>query len=139
MSTKRNFFKKLFTGSMAIFGSSSLVNAASTTSAPSKSGDFTHMVFIWLKEPENEEHRKTFLKNARTYLKKVEVVVTSYIGVPANTPREIVDNSYTFSLVVTFKNKEDQDIYQTHPAHVKFVEDTSDLWNKVQIYDSLKV
>ena len=83
--------------------------------------------------------RKTFLKNARTYLKKVEVVVTSYIGVPANTPREIVDNSYTFSLVVTFKNKEDQDIYQTHPAHVKFVEDTSDLWNKVQIYDSLKV
>ena len=139
MFTKRNFLKKLLAGSTAFLGANSLAMANNKTSLPQKSGDFVHMVYIWLKEPENEEHRKTFIKNANTYLKKVEVIVSSYMGVPANTPREIVDNSYTFSLLVTFKNSEDQDIYQDHPAHVKFVEDTSHLWNKVQIYDSLKV
>ena len=63
----------------------------------------------------------------------------SHIGIPAQTPRDVVDNSYGYSLVCVFKNKEDQDIYQAHVAHKKFIKDTSMLWEKVVVYDSLTV
>ncbi len=36
-----------------------------------------------------------------------------------------------------FKNKEDQDIYQTHPIHLKFIEDCQHLWQKVVVYDAM--
>jgi hypothetical protein len=36
-----------------------------------------------------------------------------------------------------FDNKEDQDIYQTDPVHLKFINDCSHLWQKVLVYDTV--
>ena len=137
MNRKRSFLKKLLLGSSAAFTAQNLFAATKKEAAP-KHGDFVHMVYIWLKEPNNEEHRKTFLKNTKGFLKEIDEIVSWYVGTPANTPRDVVDNSYSFSILVTFKNRADQDIYQEHEAHVDFVEKTSMLWNRVQVYDSLK-
>jgi hypothetical protein len=64
----------------------------------------------------------------------------SHIGVPASTEeRDVVDHSYSVSYMAFFDSKEDQDIYQTHPIHLKFVEDNSHLWKKVVVYDSVDV
>ncbi len=59
-----------------------------------------------------------------------------HIGKPAKTNREVIDNTYTYSLVLSFKNKEMQDKYQTEPGHLKFIQESEALWEKVLVYDS---
>lgn len=109
------------------------------TSSPTTSvgGAFVHMVFFWMKNPHDTESKSIFQKNLRDFLAQIAVINTYNIGVPANTPREVVDNSYNFSLIVTFDNKEGHDVYQEHPAHTKFIKETEHLWKKVLIYDAL--
>lgn len=92
-----------------------------------------HMVFFWLNDGVDADE---FIKATEAFVKQVDVVNSYHLGKPAGTPREVVDNSYSISLVVTFDSKEAQDIYQKHPIHVKYVEENSSRWNKVQIFDS---
>ena len=97
---------------------------------------FVHHVFFWLKNPPDMEVRARFEKAAEDLI-KVETIIDYHIGVPASTSRDVIDTSYTYSILTTYKNKEDQDIYQTHPRHLKFIEDCQELWNKVVVYDSV--
>lgn len=98
-----------------------------------------HHVFFWLKEPCNKNHLEQLLA-ALNKLLKVETIKISHIGVPASTEeRDVVDHTYSVSYMVFFDSQEDQDIYQTHPIHEKFVEDNSHLWEKVVVYDSVDV
>jgi hypothetical protein len=99
---------------------------------------FIHHVFFWLKDPSNQEARSRFEKAARE-LVTVETIVDHHIGVPADTNRDVIDTSYTYSVLTTYKNKEDQDIYQTHPKHLKFIEDCQELWEKVVVFDSVRI
>ena len=96
-------------------------------------GKFVHMVFFWLNEGVDVQ---AFMDGTELFLKEVEVVKSYHLGTPAMTPREVVDNSYSVCLVVTFDSKEDQDIYQEHEAHVKYVEEMKDSWHTVKIFDS---
>ncbi len=102
-------------------------------------GVFIHHVFFWLKEPENESVNKLFLKNLSGFLKECEMIKSVHIGKPAQTPRDVVDNSYTYDLVATFDRKEEQDAYQQHPAHKHFVAETAHVWKRVQVYDSIEL
>lgn len=100
-------------------------------------GSFTHTVLIWLKNPDSQEDRIKFETEVKAFLYNSEFAKEVHIGTPAHTEREIVDSSYTYSLLVTFDSKEDQDAYQKEPVHLKFVEECEHLWNKVLIYDSI--
>ena len=73
----------------------------------------------------------------KSYLDKIHVIKTKYIGIPVASDRSVVDSSYTFSLIVTFNDNADQEIYQSHPAHVDFVENNKSMWEKVVVYDSI--
>lgn len=96
-----------------------------------------HHVFFWLKEPTNTEHRKQFEK-AINKLIAVEVIQKYHIGIPASTlQRDVVDHSYTYSFLLFFNSKTDQDVYQAHPLHIEFVEASKHLWEKVIVYDSV--
>jgi hypothetical protein len=99
---------------------------------------FVHHVYFWLKEPVTKENRTKF-ENALKELVKVETIVDKHLGVPASTSRDVIDGSYSYSLLVTFKNLEDQQIYQTHPIHLKFIADCEDLWERVVVYDSVSI
>jgi hypothetical protein len=99
---------------------------------------FIHHVYFWLKEPVTREARNKFEK-ALKELVTVETIVGYHLGVPAPTNRDVIDTSYSYSLLVTFKNKADQDIYQTHPIHLNFIADCQDLWEKVVVYDSVSI
>lgn len=99
-------------------------------------GDFIHMVFFWLKKPENQDDRQKFKKSLQKFIETNPQLVGAHIGQPASTNRPVIDNSYTFSLVVTFPDIETHDAYQVDPSHIKFVEEAQSLWEKVQIYDS---
>ena len=99
---------------------------------------FIHHVFFWLKEPLTPHVRKRF-EDALEKLVKVETILDHHLGIPASTNRDVIDTSYSYSLLVTFKNKADQDVYQTHPVHLKFIADCQDLWEKVVVYDSVSI
>ena len=48
-------------------------------------------------------------------LAKASIIKQSHIGIPANTQRDVVDNSYDVSWLAFFNNAEEQDSYQTDP------------------------
>ena len=133
MKKRRSFFKKLVltTAGLGLF--SSIVRAGKSDKMIK--GNFVHMVFFWLKP---EVDAVAFIDQSKAFVCQVPEVVSYHIGRPAGTPREVVDNSYSVSLVVTFDSKEDQDAYQKHPVHLKYVDDNKDKWLDVKIYDSWK-
>jgi len=137
---RRKFFKLLLGGTaVTLLGTNTVKALGKSGSDKSIDGDFKHHVFFWLKHPDNKSEREKFLYNLTDFLNSVDVIVGVHIGEPAGTSREVVDNSYHYDLLVTFKNKEDQDKYQEHDAHKKFVSDTSELWSRVIVYDSLSL
>ena len=99
------------------------------------SGRFVHHVLFWLVEPENPSARTEF-EGALRDLASIDLVVANHLGVPAATNREVIENSYTFSMVLTFANKADQDAYQIHPDHLKFIDKYGHLWSKVTVMDT---
>jgi hypothetical protein len=99
---------------------------------------FIHHVYFWLKKPVTGEAKAKF-ENALKKLVTIETIVDFHLGVPAGTSRDVIDTSYSYSLLVTFKNKADQDLYQPHPIHQKFIADCQDLWEKVVVYDSVSI
>lgn len=134
MENRRKFMKKMAAGLAA----TGLVSVSATTEAansPMKKV-FVHHVFFWLKEPKNAEALKEFEKGIEA-LVKVPQIQSYHIGTPVESPREVVDDSFTYSYIAFFKNGADQDIYQTHPIHLKFVDDCQHLWEKVIVYDAI--
>jgi hypothetical protein len=99
-----------------------------------KSG-FVHTVFFWLKEKANKEHH-TALQAGILKLADNDLMLAAYTGTPADTNREVIDSSYDFTITFVFKNKADQDTYQTHPQHLEFIKNCAQYWDKVQVYDA---
>lgn len=135
MKNRRSFIKKAGAGIAAAglipLSKNTMAGEVKITSA------LVHHVFFWLKEPKNEAHKKQLVA-ALNELLKVETIRMSHIGSPAGTEsRDVVDHSYSVSYMVMFDNQKDQDTYQVHPIHTKFVEDNSHLWEKVVVYDSV--
>lgn len=98
---------------------------------------FVHVVYFWLKEDLSDEDRKQFEEEGLGTLATCPTIQKVFYGPPAMTPRDVVDNSYSYAWICHFKNKEDQDAYQVEPIHLKFIEDYSSMWTKVQVYDNL--
>ena len=98
-----------------------------------------HTVFFWLKPDLTAERRAAFMAGVKG-LADSPNVATCRVGVPAHTPREVVDNSYDVQLTVGFDRLEDHDVYQSadDAVHQAFVDRFNDCWAKVLIYDSLE-
>ncbi len=135
MKTRRSFLKKITAGTALATLIFNPVNASGK--ARDYSNVLIHHVFFWMKNPDNQNDRKQF-ENAIHKLTSIKLIHKSHFGVPAPTEdREVVDHSYSYSLMLIFKSKEDQDVYQTHPTHKDFVDNNQHLWDKVVVYDSV--
>ncbi|MEL6810699.1 MAG: Dabb family protein [Bacteroidota bacterium] len=99
-------------------------------------GSFAHNVYIWLKNPESQEDRLAFLESLNKFLNVSTNIQTKHVGTPVASERDVVDDSFSFSIVLTFEDKAAQDRYQDEPAHKLFIEESSHLWEKVLVYDS---
>jgi hypothetical protein len=95
-----------------------------------------HTVYFWLKPGLSAEETKRF-EDLSTAMGKIPGVEHLWVGKPAPTDRPVIDRSYSYGLVVAFKDMAAHDVYQTHPIHDTFREKCSMLWNKVVIYDSI--
>lgn len=101
---------------------------------------FYHCVHFWLKD----EHKsgpafERVLEGVRS-LADSPNMESCRVGVPAGTPREVVDNSYDIQLLAIFPDKAAHDRYQSaeDAVHQNFVDNFKDRWTKVLIYDSLE-
>ena len=104
--------------------------------APSLPGRvFVHHVYFWLKAPGDPEAREALIAGLRR-LTAAPDILWSHIGLPAESERGVVDDSYSVSWLVFFADKAAQDRYQIDPIHLKFVEDCSPLWERVVVYDT---
>jgi hypothetical protein len=50
--------------------------------------------------------------------------------------RDVNDRDFDVALHVVFKDKAAHDAYQTAERHLKFIEESQDLWEKVRVFDS---
>jgi hypothetical protein len=100
---------------------------------------FQHTVHFWLKDDLTQTQRSEFIESVRG-LSASEHVAKCRVGVPAGTPREIVDNSYDVQLTCWFNSPADHDQYQSpdDPVHKAFIESYKDYWTRVLIYDSVE-
>lgn len=97
---------------------------------------FIHHVFFWLKNPGNKQDLNQLMDGLKK-LSKAPTIREFYIGIPAETKRSVIDFSYSVSWLLLFESANDQDIYQTDPVHLKFIEECSQLWRKVIVYDTI--
>jgi hypothetical protein len=103
----------------------------------SKNCSIAHYVLFWLKETLSENEKKDFTKFFEE-LKKVPTIKSLHYGSPANTnQRDVVDNSFSYNLLVYFENMDDLNVYETHPIHLNAVEKYSKYWEKVVVHDSI--
>jgi len=143
MKARRKFIRKLggITAMLAL-GSTARANNMNHSEAGDGNnkeleGGFFHMVFFWLVN-DTQEVKQKFLMELTQFVDQVDEIKKVHVGPPADTDRDVIDNTYSYSLVLTFDSKKEHDIYQEHPAHKKFIENASSLWEKVLVYDSIK-
>ena len=98
---------------------------------------FVHHVFFWLKNPKNKKYYDKLLAGLKG-LGKIEQIKMSHIGLPSvnNFDKPVTDASYSFSVLLIFNSKSDEEQYLVHPLHKKFIDDHKNLWSKVVVYDS---
>lgn len=97
---------------------------------------FAHTVYFWFKNPDNSADKAKFETSLKTFLENSKYAKTNFIGTPPESSRDVVDGSFTYSLIVTFESAEAQEGYQKEEAHLVFIEECKDLWEKVIVYDS---
>ena len=92
-----------------------------------------HQVYFWLHDPANTQE---FLTEAVPMLGRCKTVAKFIAGTPAPTAkREVVDHSFQVSCTIFFDSIEDQDVYQSDPTHLDFIEKYSSMWKTVKVYD----
>lgn len=131
MTTRRKFLTS--TATMALAASLPALGKSEAKKS------LVHHVYFWLKNPTSKEDLNKLIEGISS-LKKIETLRMVKIGVPAaTTKRDVIDDSYSISLLTVFDDVKGHDTYQDHPIHTKFVATYSPLWNKVVVYDSMDI
>jgi hypothetical protein len=93
-----------------------------------------HNVYFWLKSGLDEQALTAFEQGLND-LANDPAVKSGYFGKPADTHRDVVENSYTYGMVLVFDDMAAHDQYQVGAVHLKFVDDNASKWEKVVVYD----
>jgi hypothetical protein len=96
---------------------------------------FIHTVYFWLHEGTSAAAKEQLVNDCYTYLGKIPTVKQLMAGLPAMTPRDVVDNSYGVGLTVILADDAGHDIYQKHDLHMDFIARNKAIWKRVQVYD----
>jgi hypothetical protein len=95
-----------------------------------------HMVFFKLKESTAANQQK-LINACDKHLSGHEGAVYYSAGRMAeDLKRDVNDRDFDVALHLVFKDKAAHDTYQTHPRHLKFIDENKNLWDKVRVFDS---
>jgi hypothetical protein len=93
-----------------------------------------HIALFWLKEQLSDAEILEFEQGLNN-LTKISLVLSGSYGKPADTHRSVVENTYSYGLILLFKDISDHNLYQADPFHQSFVNHNSQKWIKVQVLD----
>ncbi len=95
-----------------------------------------HMVFFTLNDS-TPENRAKLVGACDEYLDDHDGTVYYSAGAIAEDfDRPVNVRDFDVALHVVFKDKAAHDVYQTHPRHLKFIEENKDTWKQVRVFDS---
>lgn len=141
MMERRRFIKQAgatvaLAGVAGSFAQSCTPPQAGLTAAESRE-QIAHYVLFWLSPDLSEAEIEDFA-NFFEELRPIPGIKSLHYGRPAPTnPRDVVDNSFTYNLLVYFDSMEEIDVYETHPIHLEAIEKYSKFWNRVVVHDSV--
>lgn len=95
-----------------------------------------HYVLFWLNDDLSEQEVNDFSAFFEELKAIPEIKSLHYGRAAASHPRDVVDNSFSYNLLVYFDSMDDLNVYETHPIHVDAIEKYSKYWNKVMVHDS---
>lgn len=121
---------------LVLFSLTYSLSAQESKSAPEFDPAFVHSVYFWLHNPDDASDRASFEKAIYKLLANSKYTKTNFLGIPPKSTREVVDDSFTYNLFVTFESAEAQEAYQVEEAHLAFIEEAKSLWKKVVVYDA---
>ncbi|RNL88083.1 Dabb family protein [Sinomicrobium pectinilyticum] len=133
---KRRNFVKTATAAVAV---STVAPALATSVTGEKASDkvVNHYVLFWLKKDLTEQQVEEFTGFFKM-LRTVPGIRKFYYGKPAGSkPRDVVDNSFTYNLMIQFDTLEELEVYGVHPIHMDAIEKYSHFWEKVTVHDSV--
>ncbi|WP_270088757.1 Dabb family protein [Sphingobacterium sp. SYP-B4668] len=121
----------------SLIGTTALTTTVSADSNNVVKSQIVHSVYFWLKEGSTEKEITAFAAFFEA-LKTIPDVVSLKYGRPAPTnPRPVVDQTWTYNLIVVFDHMDHINTYENHPIHLKAIKDYSSNWTKVVVYDTL--
>lgn len=95
-----------------------------------------HNVYFWLDESLSDEDKTSFEGGLRA-LFDIDVVANGSFGKAAGTPeRPVTQNTFDYALVLEFDSVEQHNAYQVHPEHGVFVDNFSQWFKEVRVYDT---
>lgn len=95
-----------------------------------------HNVYFWLDESLSDEEKASFEGGLRA-LFDIDVVANGSFGKAAGTPeRPVTQNTFDYALVLEFDSVEQHNAYQVHPEHGVFVDNFSQWFKEVRVYDT---
>ena len=98
---------------------------------------YLHYLMFWLDSKLSNEQVKDF-QNFFEGLKKLPYQKNLRYGVPANsTPRAVLDNSFTYNVVMEFDSLEDLEAYGKLPEHIALVQKYKPFFVKMMVHDSV--
>jgi hypothetical protein len=96
-----------------------------------------HNVFFSLKD-HSEASKKKLIEACKKYLASHAGVVYFACGTLAeDLKRSVNDRDFDVGLHMVFANKAHHDNYQEAPAHLQFIAESKDKWEKVRVFDSV--
>ncbi len=95
---------------------------------------FLHNVYFWLKNDLDEKAITAFKQGLETLCQN-HPVKSGYFGKPADTHRDVVENSYSYGMVLIFNDMVGHDTYQVGATHQRFIADHMSKWERVVVYD----
>jgi len=129
--------RRKFIATTALGTSIVLLNNDANAMQIDQAEEITHYVLFWLKKDLSDKDIKDFA-GFFELLKKIPVVKSMKYGKSASTnQRDVVDNSFSYNLVATFKDIAAINIYENHPIHLDAIKKYSQFWEKVVVHDSL--
>lgn len=129
--------RRNFMGNMAIAGGglASLQSCGSDSSETEIKG-ILHYVLFWLREDLTEQEVKGFEDFFKELSKIPGLKSLSYGKPAAANPRPVVDNTFSYNLVVIVDSLKELGVYENHPIHLEAIKNYSHLWTKVVVHDT---
>ena len=117
---------------LVLIVSLAIITSLSTQSASADEA-FRHFVSFQFKEDTTEHQYTEIIGEFMALKNKIDTIVDIEWGTSENI--EPLNDGFTHSFLVTFKNKEGLETYLPHPEHKKFVELIKPRLEKVFVFD----